>query len=127
MPWYSFLVVNMLRGARVGVRVGVLVGVGVMVGLGVAVGVGEGVLLGVSVAVRVALGTMVQVGVEDESWPQEASQKAITNNNNLLNCFLRSDIKKRVMIIDLVMVDAKGIIPIADVTLGGAGCPGKVT
>ncbi len=104
-----------------GVRVGVLVGLGVMDGLGVTVEVGEGVLLGVSVAVFVALGAAVglAVGLDGNGWLQAASHKAITNkHHNLFSCFLWSDIKERVMIIDLVMVKTKGIVPIANVTLG---------
>ncbi len=100
---------------------GVSVGVGVSVGLGVTVKVGEGVLLGVSVAVIVELGVMVQVevGPENIGWLQAASHAAITNKYcNLCIGFLCSDIKERVMVIDLLMIDAESVISIADVALG---------
>ncbi len=104
-----------------GVGVSVSVGVGVSVGLGVTVNVGEGVLLGVSVAVIVALGATVQVAVGPENigWLHAASHAAITNKYpNLFIGFLCCDIKERVMVIDLLMIDAEGVISIADVALG---------
>jgi hypothetical protein len=121
MPGRNNRVLNISRGARVGVTVGVLVGVGVFVEVGVLVEVGEGVLLGLGVAVRVEEGTMVHVGVGlgGRGSLQAASHPAITNrHNNPFENFLWSDAKKRIMIVDFIMVDAEGVISIPHETLG---------
>jgi hypothetical protein len=98
--------------------------------VGVLVKVGEGVLLGLGVAVRVKVGTIVHVGVGlvGSGWLHATSHPVVTNrHNNPFENFLWSDSKKRIMIIDFIMVDAKGVISIPDETLGRAGCPCEVT
>jgi len=103
--------------------VGVSVGVGVRVGVTVRVGVlvGDGVTLGVTVWVIVALGLDGAVGVvrDNKREPQLVSPIANPNTpKKVRTILLLSDIKKRVMIIDLVVAEAKGIIPIVDISLG---------
>ena len=103
---------------------------GVNVGVGVSVLVGEGVLLGVTVRVIVALGVTVAVGVgpENNGELHPASHPTSTNKQVKVRILrLRRDIKERVMIVDLVVVNTKGIIPIADISLGRAGRPREMT
>ena len=102
-------------------RVGAGVRVGVNVGVGVSVLVGEGVLLGVNVSVIVALGMTVAVGVGPENNAELHPVSHPTSTIKQVNerIFLSSrDIKEGVMVVDLVVVNAKGVIPIAHISLG---------
>jgi len=109
--------------------VGVIVWVGTLLGLGETVQVGDVVLEGAKVEVLVSLDEIVHVGegLIAVCLLQAASQQAITNKHSKeCRCLLGSDGKKRVMIIDFPMRNPKGVISIADVTLGRSGCPGEV-
>jgi len=105
----------------VGVSVGVTVRVGMLLGLGETVLVGDVVLVAVRVEVLVSLDDIVQVGegLRVTCLLQAFSQQAITNKQSKEFIFLLwGDGEKRVMIIDFPMRNPKGVISIADKSLG---------
>jgi hypothetical protein len=113
-------VVKVASGARVGVKLGVVVRVGVLLGLGETVQVGDCVSVGVWLAALVSLGVLVQVGVDSfvALRLQPANKPAKSRfQNKMMIIFLGSNAKKRVMIVDLPVVDAKRIFSVAYVTL----------
>jgi hypothetical protein len=116
-------------GASVGVRLGVIVWVGVLLGLGETVQVGDCVRVEVWLAARVVLGVTVMVGLDSAVAPmlQPTSKPAPSKlHNNAIIGFLRRNAEKRVMIIDLPVVDAKCIFSVAYIPLRGCRCPGEV-
>jgi hypothetical protein len=122
-------VVNISRGARVGVRVGAVVRVGVALELGEMVNVGDWVLVAVTVEVLVSLGAIVHIGDGfgvAVMLQATCNQATSTNQNNVFRCFLWANGEERVMIIDLPMRNSKGVISIAYKTLRRGRCPGKV-
>ena len=112
-----------------GVNVGVIVLVGMLLGLGVMVRVGDEVMVGVRVELLVSFDAIVHVGegLGVAGLLHAVSQHAVNNKQSkLLRFLLWSDGEKRVMIINFPMRNTKGIVSIADETLGRGGCPGEV-
>jgi hypothetical protein len=130
MPGRSRGVLNISRGARVGVRLGVVVRVDVALGLGETVHVGDWVRVAVWLAILVSLGTIVQVGVvSGEACTLHAANIPALNRkqSNMNLDLLRRDAEKRVVIIDLPVVNAKRIFAIAHIALGRLRCPGEMS
>lgn len=104
----------------VGVRLGVWVRVGVVLGLGEMVNVGDCVSVAVWLAVTVALGVFVQVGLGNDvvvrlQLVNKPAKSRLKINTQIL-C-LGCNAEKRIMIVDLPVVDAKRIFSVAYVSL----------